>query len=218
MPTPTPGPNPTQTHRLASALLLAALSAAGIAAEGFQDYGQYGRQHPFVESMQLMMDAMGVNKGGSAGVFNSPWSQFGQMPGGDLLSPMGGGSSQMQQLMGTWPQMGGMDQLSQYGRQWMQTPQNLPFLGSQLNGVWLGRSGEVLTIAGNQFRIQVGRNRAVRGQLRVQGNRLWLQNSQTNRVNEYEFASHEGRLVLRDSYGQLLLYRRVDKQSAQGWN
>jgi hypothetical protein len=167
--------------------------------------------------MQLMMDAMGMNKGGSAGAFNSPWSQFGQMPGGNLLSPLGG-SSQMQQLMGTWPQMGGMDQLSQYGRQWMQAPQNLPFLGSQLNGVWLGRNGEVLIIAGNQFRIQAGRDRAVQGQLRVQGNRLWLLNSQTQRVNEYEFANHEGRLVLRDSYGQLLLYRRVENQSGQGWN
>ena len=214
----TPRPHTPQFHRLAVTLLLAVLSAAAPAADGFQNYGQSGRQHPFVESMQLMMDAMSVNKGGSAGVFDSPWSQFGQMPGGNLFSPMGGGSSQMQQLMGNWPQMGGMDQLGQYGRQWMQAPQNLPFLGSQLNGVWRGRSGEVLVISGNQYRIQAGRNRAVQGQLRVQGNRLWLQNAQTNTVNEYDFANHEGRLVLRDRYGQLLLYRRVDNQRGQGWN
>lgn len=198
---PAPTQRPRNACRTAAVLLLAWLNATALASDGFQDYGQYGRQHPFVESMQLMMDAMGVNKGGSAGVFNSPWSQFGQMPGGNLPSPMGG-----------------MDQLGQYGRQWMQAPQNLPFLGSGLNGVWLGRSGEVLVIRGNQYRIQADRNRAVQGQLRVQGNHLWLQNAQTNTVNEYEFASHEGRLVLRDSYGQLLLYRRVKDQNTQGWN
>ncbi len=198
---PAPTQRPRHAYRAAAALLLTWLNATALAADGFQDYSQYGGQHPFVESMQLMMDAMGVNKGDSAGVFNSPWSQFGQMPGGNMPSPMGG-----------------MDQLGQYGRQWMQAPQSLPFLGSDLNGVWLGRSGEMLVIRGNHYRIQADRDRAVQGQLRVQGNHLWLQNAQTNTVNEYEFANHEGRLVLRDSYGQLLLYRRVKDQNTRGWN
>lgn len=208
---------PSNPFRMRRALALLALLAV-LPAAASNGYGndQSGRQHPFMESMQIMMDSMGLSRGGSAGPFDSPWSQFGQMSGANPMSAWGSGGSQMQQMMGKWPQMGGSDPFSQFGGQWMQAPQNMPFMGSQLDGLWRGRSGDALLIKGNQYRIQAGKNRSVQGRLLVKGNQLWLQNAQTKSVKQYEFANDSGRLVLRDEYGQLLLYRRFDGQSLPG--
>jgi hypothetical protein len=197
---------------IAVILLPALLPVPGAFAQrAYPSQSPYGKTNPFVESMQLMLDAMkNASRSGETGSWgNAPldWSQYnpswawpGSM-GSGFPSPWGGGQlpgqQQMQQMM---PGLG--------------STQGQPFSGSSLNGVWRGRSGDVLVIQGNRFRIYADKTRFTEGELRIQGNQLWLHNPKANHTQRYEYAEHEGRLALRDARGQLLLYRRAD---AQGW-
>ena len=190
------------------ALLIALLPFGRIFAQtGYQTEDAYGKSNPFVESMQLMMDAMRsaarTDQGGSWGNVVPDWSQYapsGGWPGfgGSGYTPPWNsgqlpGQQQMQQMM-----------------QGMGAPQGLPFTGTSLDGIWQGRSGDVLVMWGNRFRIYADTDRFTEGQLRVQGNQLWLHNPTSNTTQRYEYALYQGRLALRDAYGQLLLYRRAD--------
>jgi len=193
---------------IGAVLLIALLPIAGVLAQaGYQTQGGYGKSNPFVESMQLMMDAMrSAGRPDQSGAWgNAPldWSQYapsGGWPGfgsSGYTPPWSGGQlpgqQQMQQMM-----------------QGMGAPQGLPFGGTSLDGIWQGRSGEILVIWGNRFRIYADTSRFTEGELRIQGNQLWLHNPTSNTTQRYEYAAHEGRLALRDARGQLLLYRRSD--------
>jgi hypothetical protein len=157
--------------------------------------------------MQLMMDAMrGANRPAQSGAWGNPpldWSQYN--PSG-AWSGLGGSS-----YLSPWStgQLPGQQQMQQM-MQGMGAPQGLPFTGSSLDGMWQGRSGEILVIWGNRFRIYADTTRFTEGELRVQGNQLWLRNATSDTTQRYEYAAHEGRLALRDARGQLLLYRRTN--------
>ena len=81
--------------------------------------------------------------------------------------------------------------------------------GSPLDGVWQGRAGEILMIREGRFRIHVTRDRYRQGRLRFRGKALYMHDPRTSTTKQYEYATHKGRLVLRDAEGQLLLYRRL---------
>ena len=190
--------------------MIALLPIGGVFGQGgYQTQNAYGKSNPLVESMQLMMDAMrSANRPdptGSWGNTPSDWSQY---------APSGGwpgfGSSS---YMSPWSsgQLPGQQQIQQMMRG-MGAPKGLPFTGASLDGIWQGRSGEILVIWANRFRIYADASRFTEGDLRVQGNQLWLHNPRSNTSQRYEYAAHEGRLVLRDARGQLLLYRRTDTQ------
>ena len=80
-----------------------------------------------------------------------------------------------------------------------------------LNGIWQGRSGEILMIRDGHFRIYVSRDRYRQGKLRIRGKTLYMRDPRTNTTNEYEFAIQKGRMALRDAEGRLLLYRRIER-------
>jgi len=201
--------------RLALYLVLALTPAISAAAGYGYNSPQYGEKNPFRESMRLMMDAMGLDKstgsgsdwwrsGPSEAFSSSPWSQG--WPG--MMSSMPGTAA---------------------GQDWMrQMPgANMPwFPGSTaaLDGVWQGASGEMLEIRGDRFRLAAGAG-YVEGWLRTKGNVLSMRTAQTNTTRTYEYATSQGRLALRDVYGQLLLYRKVSDPSQNpsawsggGWN
>lgn len=178
-----------------------------LAQSGYTAQEGYGKSNPFLESMQLMMDAMRsagrADQAGSWGNAPLDWSQYapsGGWPG------FGGSGYTLPWSSGQFP---GQQQAQQMMRG-MGAPQGLPFVGTSLDGIWQGRSGEVLVIWGQRFRIYSDSNRFTEGDLRVQGNQLWLHNPMSNTTQRYEYAAHEGRLALRDVNGQLLLYRRAD--------
>ncbi len=86
----------------------------------------------------------------------------------------------------------------------------LPWLSdSRLDGVWEGRSGELLIVQGNRFRIYPGSTSYVEGYIQTRGDRLALYNPENANISPFEFAESEGRLALRDSAGTLFLYRRL---------
>jgi hypothetical protein len=86
---------------------------------------------------------------------------------------------------------------------------SFPWMGSQLEGVWEGRTGDLLIVQGNRFRIYAGDAARVDGYIMVRGNRVALFNPVDSNTQLYEYAESEGRLALRDASGQLMLYRRL---------
>jgi len=210
-----PGPVAPRSLAAVTAILLALLPPlpGAFGQSGYQaqnPYGTpYGKTHPFVESIQLMMDAMkGAGSPGQTGSWGTPpldWSQYAPSQGW----PGFGGSG----FPAPWSasQLPGQQQMQQMMRG-MGSSYNLPFPSPSLDGVWRGRAGEILVIQGNRFRVYADSTRFTEGELRIQGNELWLHNPKSNTTQRYEYAEHEGRLALRDAQGQLLLYRRTDTQ------
>jgi hypothetical protein len=186
-----------------------------------------GQYNPFGQAMDMMMDAMesyGRNRAWEDTLSSyanqaQPWS-WGTLPGVSPWSGLSGvtpqlpGQSQWQQLFQGMPQQRPGDPLRGYSaftpgpglNRGSTTRYNA---GSPVNGVWQGNSGEILLVRGQSFRLYVGRDNYSDGRLALLGNRLVLANPSTGISREYEYAAHEGRLVLRDSDGNLLLYRRV---------
>jgi hypothetical protein len=201
-----------------------------------------GSYNPFAQAMDMMVDAMesyGRNRAWEdalssygtqsqplswAGVTGmSPWST---MPGIGNQIP---GQSQMQQLFQSYPQAG---QFWQPGgrigspatgyRGIMPRPgaatrglASLYGAGSAIDGVWQGNSGEIFLVHNGQFRLYAGRDNYNDGRLAVRGNRLILANPSTGISRAYEYATEDGRLVLRDDNGNLLLYRRVPRETVR---
>jgi len=95
----------------------------------------------------------------------------------------------------------------------IQTPQGQPPLGptsATLDGNWRGQSGEVLVVRNGLFRIYLDRDRYQEGRIELRGKDVLGMQSQDGSVTRrYEYAVHEGRLVLRDEAGNLLLYKRI---------
>ena len=200
-------------------LCLAALCPPAGSQNRYSSPGQPAQQHPFMESMQIMMDAMGVNRQGGGPGSSSSW------PSGSESQPFSGypgfgsslpGQSQMRQMMRNAPYPANRNWMSQFPGnwsdmgQWSQSFQQFASPGTQLEGTWQGRGGEVLVVRGNRYRIYAAPDQHTDGQLAIEGDILWLGNPQAGTVQRYEFASHEGRLALRDPWGPLLLFRRSD--------
>ena len=87
---------------------------------------------------------------------------------------------------------------------------------SRLEGVWEGRDGELVIFQGERFRIYSPELRRVDGLIRIQGNRLALYNPLDRHARPFEFAEHQGRLIMRDLAGQLYLYRRLWLDGGRG--
>ncbi len=154
----------------------------------------YRRAKPFMDGMLNMMDRMGLidlgdyrDRNGTDFDWDPTWHP--QAYDSFRAPPY---------APGTVPRM---------PAQSMPPPRRGP--GSPLDGVWQGRSGETLMIRDGRFRIYVTRDRYRQGKLRFKGNTLYMRDPQTSTTNRYEYATHKGRLVLRDAEGRLLLYRRV---------
>ncbi|MCG6860574.1 MAG: hypothetical protein LJE70_04740 [Chromatiaceae bacterium] len=87
---------------------------------------------------------------------------------------------------------------------------------SRLEGVWEGRSGELLIVQGNRFRIYSPAVQRVDGLMQIRGDRLALYNPLDQHAQAFEFAESQGRLILRDLAGQVYLYRRLRLDGGQG--
>lgn len=81
-----------------------------------------------------------------------------------------------------------------------------------LTGSWKGQSGVVMVIEQGVFRI-------FRSPYQFRDGRIWITDAthfelidlQTGLTRYYEFAESQGRLILRDPYGEMLLFRRISR-------
>ncbi len=158
---------------------------------GWGSYGMPGGMggSPWTPGMGSMM-----NPSLPMGQFNpwgnpSTWMQSNPWSGGSFWAPQG-----------QYPAAPGG------GTAWAPAPPPSP-----LDGSWQGNTGEILAISQGRFRVYQGRDQYREGSITLAGNYLTMTPDGVAQGRVYEFAEQEGRLVLRDEAGNLLLYRRVQR-------
>jgi hypothetical protein len=163
----------------------------------------------FAEAMARMMDAMGLLGDAADGpppaAGAMPFAP-GQMP---WQMPWPGMPGQTMPDMGSWmEQMPGVVQLPDVPG-WRRTT---------LDGIWEGRDGGLLIVQAHRFRLYSGHGDYIEGLIQQRGDRIALYDPEHDVARPYEFAQHQGRLVLRDPTGQVYLYRRLwlDAPSFEG--
>ncbi len=212
--------------RLTRSIVLLLLSTQCAAADGFVDTAAE-RSNPFATAMDMMMDAMDNYSRkrqwdqalSSYGTSMQPWA-LGAMPG---MTPQMPGQTQMQQMFQNAPgvsrAMGNMGSPMGAFRQ----PRTMaPFYsaptqqtGSAIDGVWQGSSGEVFVVRNGYCRIYASREAYDDCRIAVQGQMVTLVSPTSRQRRQYEYAVSDGRMVLRDSDGNLLLYRRLPDTAAR---
>jgi hypothetical protein len=173
-----------------------------LAAPALPAQGQSGTREVMADAMVKMMDAMGMFKPPSGGSMPSnPMSMGspfggpgGWMPGGGPGMPWGS------------PPFGDPSRVMGWGEDMMQ---GFSPGASPLEGVWEGRSGELVIVQGNRFRIYSGTSGYVDGYVHAQDGRLAMYTPGEEEARPFEYAESGGRLVLRDAAGEVYMYRRL---------
>lgn len=172
------------------------------------------------QAMLSMMDAMGNlaqdynrNKGWSSGSYSQPfnsWQGMNASPWGMYTMPGAGipGQQQFQGLINQAPSSGTINPQISQGIAGTQTQLMAP-QQSPLDGIWQGQGGELVLVMYGHFRIYANADAYRDGRYEVRDQRIIMQDPQTGATRAFEFALSEGRLVLRDKDGQLLLFRQL---------
>jgi hypothetical protein len=84
-----------------------------------------------------------------------------------------------------------------------------PFSDGSLNGIWEAAGGGLLIVAGGNYRLYAPNWAFVDGILQVAGGRIRMMSRRAGFSLEFEYALDQGRLAMRDSNGQVYLYRRM---------
>ncbi len=184
----TPPPHPGRRPPYAVLLLLilpVVLLGPPVAAESSAP------THVFAEAMARMMDAMGL---------------FGDQ---GAVAPMPMAPPPMPGVDGAMP---GMDDMADWMRE-LPNAVELPgvpgWKRTRLDGIWEGRAGGLLIVRAHRFRLYSGQGGHIDGLIQQRGDRIAIYDPVRDIVRPYEFAQHQGRLVLRDTGGQVYLYRRL---------
>ena len=97
-----------------------------------------------------------------------------------------------------------------YGRPYGGPSYGQDALISRLNGQWQSNTGEVLVIRQARFRIYQGRDNFHEGLISIlNGHTLIIQDYLSGASRQYEYAEKDGRLALRDEFGNLLLFFKL---------
>ena len=210
-------------------LLALCLTATGTPARSF--HGSAG-DNPFIAAMRTMMRLMGLldedpypwlnpflaSPGAPAALPGTGAWTPGALPYGASIP--GAGWPGQSAMMGMPGLAGGVGAglpstlLSPYFRQsqsWMRQawpagdPSSDP---DSLEGKWRGRNGEWLVIGRGMFRLYVSRDEYVQGDERHTDRYISFRNNDNQLVKSYEYAIRDGRMVLRDEDGKLLLFKK----------
>ena len=156
------------------------------------DYGTSSAAGAMAQMMVLMMEAMSevMRQRGS--------SRYG---GDDYLWPPPGYAPPMPAPPYAYP----------YGPTYEYPPEPPAYPTSVLEGTWMGRNGDYLVVHGVEFHLFASPEHVIGGLFRIEGDSLALMNTETGITRLYEYAMQEGRLVLRDRDGQILLYKRISR-------
>jgi hypothetical protein len=177
-----------------------------------------GPREMMADIMVRMMEAMGMF-GGPLGAGKDgalPWPTLpGMTPFGAMgmpgVSPMGMPVQDPSKAIGMGTEM--MKQFSQGATGLAGTT---AAGDGAIDGVWQGSGGDLLIAQDGRYRIYAPQDRYVDGWFQVQPSRVALYNAQDGHTQIFEFATHEGRLALRGSDGQVFLYRRFGDTAPTG--
>jgi hypothetical protein len=197
-------------------VLLCALALAPVA-HGLADDAR-GPRELMADVMVRMMETMGMF-GGALGAGKDgtpPWPTLpGMTPFGVMgmpgVSPMGMPVQDPSKAIGMGTEM--MKQFSQGATGLAGTT---GAGDGAIDGVWQGSGGDVLIAEGGRYRIYAPQDQYVDGWFQLQPSRIALYNAQDGNTQIFEYATHEGRLALRGSDGQVFLYRRFGDLAPTG--
>ena len=201
-----------------------------------QAYTGYGDDNPFVEAMLRMMEIMGLIDRGPVplGVPYMPGAGgmpgWGGHPGAGMLagsSPMGAwgnwpgpGMPGMTPYpgMGGWPGSG-MPGMSDWSSGGIPGLSGLPggsgfrygpdrSAVADLDGIWELSNGSVVIIKGQAARLYLTRERHQDFVIGYDGKHFWWSPRGSNVSTRYLYQMRDGRMILRDNDGKVLLMRR----------
>lgn len=167
--------------------------------------GNWPGMNPMSMPGQTPWSPTWMGMGGMPGLsspWSSPWTGMGGMPGlSSPWDPRGWGSQIPGFNQGGFPA---------YEMPWGGGPPWGPgYEEGPIEGAWESPSGELLLIEGSRYRMYAGESRHLDGQVRIEGDRLFLSNPEHRSAQRFEFYRRDDGLLLRDEGGQLYIYRRV---------
>ena len=165
--------------------------------------------------MLSMMDAMGDlahrykgRSNWSLGSGFSPYSSLSGLSGyplnlyGTPGNPWSGGLPLQSPIPGTgYPALSGIPQAGTL-------PQITAPL-SPVDGIWLGRGGEIVLVMYGHFRIYASAEVYQDGRFEIHGQRLVMYDLQSDRRLIFDYYLEDGRMILRNSVGDLLLFKQL---------
>ncbi|MES9994243.1 MAG: hypothetical protein ABW098_20020 [Candidatus Thiodiazotropha sp.] len=80
---------------------------------------------------------------------------------------------------------------------------------SVVDGIWVGRGGEIVLVMYGHFRIYASSKRYRDGRYRIVGNKLFMLDPETNLVQAYDYHLEEGKMVMRSESGTLLYFKQL---------
>ncbi|MEW8297403.1 MAG: hypothetical protein AB2712_01025 [Candidatus Thiodiazotropha sp.] len=81
---------------------------------------------------------------------------------------------------------------------------------SVVDGIWLGRGGEVVLVMYGHFRIYDASSERYRdGRYRIQGNKLYMLDPETELIQAYDYYLEEGKMVMHSESGTLLYFKQL---------
>jgi len=185
--------------------------------------GAFGNSNPFIEAMRTMINMMSSMSGGnnnSSQPWNlTPYQQAWMAPQFSNMSAMPLQTMQMQT-----GNMAANQMLSQpYQQATGFTSQNLPIKNqpatspgtssssdglTPLEGNWEGQGGVKLLVHGDRFTLaKESQSTPVQGLIQTHQQYVAMRPRDSQMIQYYEFAISDGRMVLRDTFGNLLLFR-----------
>ncbi len=80
---------------------------------------------------------------------------------------------------------------------------------SDLDGIWVGRSGEVVLVMYGYFRVYASAEVYRDGRYRIEADRLLMHDPESGITQAYEYRLDEGRMIMRDESGNILLFKKL---------
>jgi hypothetical protein len=195
---------------LARARIVSVLLAATVLLPSALLHADSSARNAMADAMARMMEAMGFlggdTPGGTMPMNPGNFSMPGMMPGMNQFGMNPFLQQPWSSALTNPAQTFGMDQMMQ---QMPQVPGMPGWQRTALDGIWEGRGGSLLIVQAQRFRLYSSQGGYIEGLIQQRGDRLALYDPQQDTVRPFEFAEHQGRLVLRDPEGQVYLYRRL---------
>jgi hypothetical protein len=80
---------------------------------------------------------------------------------------------------------------------------------SILDGIWIGRGGEIVLVMYGHFRIYANAEVYRDGRYRISGNKLYMLDPDTELVQAYDYALDQGRMIMRSESGDFLYFKQL---------
>jgi hypothetical protein len=80
---------------------------------------------------------------------------------------------------------------------------------SPVDGIWIGRNGEIVLVMYGHFRIYASAETYRDGRFRISEDRLSMLDPASGRSMEFEYLLDDGRMILRNEWGDILLFKQL---------